>query len=240
MLRKPLLLATALCSFATLALDVSFTSVPPVIDGQQDLAWQEAKWHPMPYLMAGTLPSSDDFSGRYRLLWDAQYLYLQAEITDDRLMDKTADPLVKYWDDDALEIFVDGDASGGIHQFNHTAMAYHIALDNQAVDIGDDQKAHLYNDHLVSNWKRQLDKPHTLLWEVAIKRYPNDYTDAMPKAPLPLKNTDEMGFMLAYCDNDNSLEREHFMGSHKVEAINGDKNRGYIDADVFGKIRLVK
>jgi hypothetical protein len=49
-----------------------------------------------------------------------------------------------------------------------------------------------------------------------------------------------MGFMLAYCDNDNSPEREHFMGSHEVEAINGDKNRGYIDADVFGEIRLVK
>lgn len=240
MLKKPLILATALCSFGTLAFDVSFTSVAPVIDGQQDSVWQAANWHPMPYSMAGTLPSSEDFSGRYRLLWDAQYLYLQAEITDDRLMDQTADPLVKYWDDDALEIFIDGDASGGIHQFNHSALAYHIALDNQAADIGDDRKAHLYNDHLVSNWKRQLDKPNTVLWEVAIKRYPNDYTDAAPKTSIALQNGDKMGFMLAYCDNDNSPEREHFMGSVEVKAVNGDKNRGFIDADVFGEIRLVK
>jgi hypothetical protein len=240
MLIKSLLLSSVLCSYGALAFDVSFTSTPPVIDGQQDAVWQVAKWHSMPYLMAGTLPSDEDFNGRYRLLWDAQYLYLQAEITDDILMDQTADPLVKYWDDDALEIFIDGDASGGIHQFNHSALAYHIALDNQAADIGDDKKAHLYNDHLVSSWKRQLDKPHTLLWEVAIKRYPNDYTDAAPKAALALQTGDKMGFMLAYCDNDNSPEREHFMGSEEVEAVNGDKNRGFIDADVFGEIRLVE
>jgi len=46
--------------------------------------------------------------------------------------------------------------------------------------------------------------------------------------------------MLAYCDNDGSPEREHFMGSHDIEAVNGDKNRGYIDASVFGDLVLVK
>ena len=34
------------------------------------------------------------------------------------------------------EIFIDEDNSGGNHQFNFNAFAYHIALDNQAVDIG--------------------------------------------------------------------------------------------------------
>ena len=47
-----------------------------------------------------------------------------------------------------------------------------------------------------------------------------------------------MGFMLAYCDNDGSDEREHFIGSHDIEPVNGDKNLGYIDARVFGSIRL--
>ncbi|MCP4059513.1 MAG: sugar-binding protein, partial [Pseudoalteromonas sp.] len=47
------------------------------------------------------------------------------------------------------------------------------------------------------------------------------------------------GFMLAYCDNDGSEVREHFMGSHEVQPVNGDRNRGFIDADVFGKITLL-
>lgn len=240
MLIKSLFLATALCCLPAQAFDVPYTPVPPVIDGQPDSVWQNSTWRPMAYLMAGSLPSSDDFSGRYRLLWDAQYLYLQAEITDDRLLDQTANPLVKYWDDDALEIFIDSDASGGIHQFNHSALAYHIALDNQAVDIGDDRQAHLYNEHLNSHWQRQADNENRILWEVAIKLYPNDYTDAAPKASLTLGVGDTIGFMLAYCDNDTSVEREHFMGSHEVKALNGDKNRGFIDADVFGEISLVK
>ena len=49
-----------------------------------------------------------------------------------------------------------------------------------------------------------------------------------------------MGFMLAYCDNDGSPEREHFVGSHEITPVNGDKNLGFIDASVFGKITLVK
>ena len=48
------------------------------------------------------------------------------------------------------------------------------------------------------------------------------------------------GFMLAYCDNDGSKEREHFIGSVEIAPKNGDKNRGYIDASVFGKLWLKK
>ena len=49
-----------------------------------------------------------------------------------------------------------------------------------------------------------------------------------------------MGFMLAYCDNDGSDVREHFMGDHDFPAQNGSKNLGYITADVFGKITLTQ
>ena len=45
--------------------------------------------------------------------------------------------------------------------------------------------------------------------------------------------------MLAYCDNDGSLEREAFVGSTEITPINGDKNLGYITADVFEKLTLV-
>ena len=46
------------------------------------------------------IQNKNDFSGRFKLLWDEHYLYLMAEITDDILFDQHADPLKLYWDDD--------------------------------------------------------------------------------------------------------------------------------------------
>jgi hypothetical protein len=239
MLYRFLLLFTCFGAFSSFALDVKHTEIPIEIDGKIDKVWQGVSWQSMPYLMAGSMPDKADFSGRYRLLWDKNYLYLQAEITDDILFDRTPDPAVNYWDDDSLEVFIDSDASGGDHQYNHTAFAYHIALDNQAADIGDDKKPHLYNDHLISRWQRQAENPNTIIWEVAIKLYPNAYSDKNPLPSTQLSPRDIVGFMLAYCDNDASETREHFMGSDDIKAVNGDKNRGWIDASVFGKLTLV-
>jgi hypothetical protein len=222
------------------AAEVNHTETPIEIDGVAEQTWDNAAWQPMAYLMADSRPKPEDFSGRYKLLWDNQYLYLQAEITDDILFDKIADPKVKYWEDDCLEVFIDSDASGGNHQYNHSAFAYHIALDNQVVDIGDDQKAHMYNDHLISRWQRNHRQPEKITWEVAIKLFPNHYSDKQPSPSIALKANQKIGFMLAYCDNDGSPTREHFMGSHEIKPVNGDTNRGWIDADVFGKISLKK
>ena len=240
LMKKTLLAFSLLFTQPLMAIEVSHTSTAIIIDGVSESTWDSATWHPMPHLMDGALPSSDaDFKGRYRLLWDENYLYLQADISDDVLIDTHPDPTDKYWDDDALEVFIDSDASGGNHQFNHTAFAYHIGLDNQAADYGPDKKAHLYTDHLVSNWKRNTTAPYNITWEVAIKLYPNDFQQGAQNTPLKLTEKQVIGFMLAYCDNDGSKVREHFMGSHEVQPVNGSRNLGYIDADVFGKITLL-
>ena len=238
---KSITLAVSLLFAITVtAAGVNYTSTPIVIDGVSEDAWNNAIWREMPHLMDGVRPSSDnDFEGRYRLLWDDNYLYLQADIRDDVLIDTHPDPTQKYWDDDALEVFIDSDASGGNHQFNHTAFAYHIGLDNQAADYGPDRKAHLYTEHLTSRWQRQTSAPYNIIWEVAIKLFPNSYQEHGNNTPLVLDAHRVIGFMLAYCDNDGSEVREHFMGSHEIQPVNGDKNRGYIDADVFGKITLL-
>lgn len=232
-------LASLLLSAPIFAADVKYTATPIIIDGVTESTWEQATWQAMPFLMDGSLPQESDFKGKYRLLWDKNYLYVQAEIVDDVLIDTHADPTVKYWDDDALEIFIDSDASGGNHQFNHTAFAYHIGLDNQAADYGPDKQAHLYTHHLKSQWQRSTIAPYNVVWEVAIKLYSNDYQEGKQNTPLVLSAKDVIGFMIAYCDNDGSETREHFMGSHEVEPLNGDRNRGFIDASVFGNITLV-
>ena len=208
-------------------------------------SWQSAPWRPINQLILGTMPSPEDFSGRFKIIWDEQQLYLLVEIVDDVLFDQHADPKHFYWDDDCLEIFIDEDASGGNHQFNYNAFAYHIALDNQAVDIGKKNKDGtdnfvLLNDHLTSQWRRSELAPNKIIWEVALSVYDDSFSPTNNRQqPVTLSLGKKLGFMLAYCDNDGSKEREHFIGSTEISVVNGDKNLGYITADVFEPLTLI-
>jgi hypothetical protein len=209
----------------------------PQVDGVADeAAWQQAAWQPLDNRWLGPELSSADFQGRYKVVWTENKLYLLAEITDDILIDTHRDPLQQYWDDDCLEVFIDEDHSGGDHQYNHNAFAYHLSLDNQAIDIGTDKKPHAYTHHVQSRWQQQGDK---VIWEVSFDIYPDTYRDgAADNQPLALSAGKVMGFMVAYCDNDGSELREHFIGS---EFAAGDhKDRGWIDAGLFGTLELVE
>ncbi|WP_082087071.1 CBM9 family sugar-binding protein [Teredinibacter purpureus] len=216
-----------------------YAAQAPVIDGiASETIWEAAQWKAIDQVIIGENLAADDFSGRIKLVWDNKKLYVLAEIIDDRLSDVYADPLSHYWDDEALEIFVDEDASGGDHQYNHNAFAYHIALDNQVVDAGLDKQPHLYNEHLMSRWQRTGD---ATIWEVALDIYADDYKDgAVTAKPVTLQSGKIMGFMFAYCDNDGGKTRDHFIGTENIAAVNGERNRGWIDASVFGVLELIK
>ncbi len=235
------------------AINAPKAAISPVIDGQSDdVAWQKSNWYPLNELILGSSPSKKDFDGRFKVVWDKNKLYLLVEITDDVLFDQHANPLSFYWDDDCLEIFIDEDASGGNHQFNFNAFAYHVALDNQAVDIGykkeDGSPDFLtLNDHIKSRWQRNETAPHVVTWEMAIDVYADDFSyttknniKTFTGEPVALFAGKKLGFMLAYCDNDGSKERESFIGSTPITAVNGSKNLGYITADVFDQLILTK
>lgn len=195
--------------------------------------WQKAEWHPMDQLWVGSPVSKEDFDGRYKLAWDEDYLYLLVEITDDILYDQHEEPLNFWWDDDCVEVFIDEDNSGGEHQYNYNAFAYHISLDFDIVDMGTDEKGHLFNDHILVNRKTE---GNTTFWEMAINLYDKTYSRSGPNTPVELSEGKKIGFALAYCDNDESRERENFIGS--VYVPGEDKNRGWIDAGIFGTLVL--
>jgi hypothetical protein len=212
-------------------------AVPPTIDGvAKEAAWQEAEWRELNHRWLGPEYTSDDFQGRYKIVWTADKLYVLGEFVDDVLLDTHRNPLVQYWDDDCLEIFIDEDFSGGDHQFNHNAFAYHISLDNQAIDIGTNQQAQNYSHHVDSRWKQVGDK---IVWELAIDIYTDEYIDGSDNNErVTLSAGHLLGLMIAYCDNDGSELRENFIGS---EAVNeGPKDRGWIDAGIFGSLILVE
>ena len=242
------ILSFSLFSFSAnvFALEAEKSKGKITIDGiANEISWQSPTWHPIDQLILGSLPSAKDFTGRFKIIWDEQQLYLLVEITDDVLFDQHADPKYLYWDDDCLEIFIDEDASGGNHQFNYNAFAYHLALDNQVVDMGEKLEDGadnfvLLNDHITSQWRRSEIAPNKVIWEVAIRVYDDSFKfNAKEQQAVSLTLGKKLGFMLAYCDNDGSKEREHFIGSIDIKAVNGSKNLGYITADVFDKLTLV-
>jgi hypothetical protein len=214
----------------------SYTSSPIQLDGlAKEKAWQKANWKPLDQFWLGKEVDSNDFKGRYKLLWDENHLYLLAEIKDDTLIDIYKDQFDSWWDDDCLEIFLDEDRSKGGHQYNHNAFAHHIALDGNVVDIGPDHKPHLYNQDVLS---KRTQKGNVSTWECTIKLYADTYKDSAQNVPVKLYAGKKIGFALAYCDNDNSERRENFIGSIPVEGT--DKNRGWIDAGIFGELLLEK
>lgn len=207
-----------------------------IIDGlANETAWQQATWLPLDQLWLGNAYAPHDFEGKYKLTWTEDALYLLAEIKDDVLTDTHADPLTLWWDDDCLELFIDEDNSGGQHQYNHNAFAYHIALDGNVVDMSTEKKGKLYNSHLTS---KRVTTGNTSIWEVKISLFSDNYKENEQNIPLKLHLGKTIGFALAYCDNDTSKTRENFIGSIYVEG--NDKNRGWIDANIFGTLELIK
>lgn len=211
-------------------------STPISIDGKAtEDTWEATdEWYKLDQLWVGDTVPSSDVSGRFKLSWDNNFLYVLAEIEDDVLMD-THDGLELYWDDDCLEIFVDEDASGGNHQYNYNAFAYHIALDYKTADIGVDSLPLFLNDHVLS---KRTQKGNKHIWECAVKLFDDSFDITANNTPVKLSENKIVGFALAYCDNDQSAQRESFLGSEIVQGE--DKNRGWIDAGIFGKVKLSK
>ena len=182
-----------------------------IIDGNaNEEIWKQCNWHPLNQVWLGENLTPNDFEGRYKLTWTEDALYLLAEIKDDKLIDIYKEPLTQWWDDDCLEIFIDEDNSGGEHQYNHNAFAYHIALDGNVVDMSTKKEGKLYNSHIESKRRTQGNKT---IWEVKISVYDDSYNDDEKNLPIKLKANKNIGFALAYCDNDNSKLRENFIGS---------------------------
>jgi len=132
-----------------------------------------------------------------------------------------------------IEIFIDEDNSGGNHQFNHNAFAYHVDTYGNVVDIIARDTPKLFNDHIES---KRVTLGNKSIWEFHINLYRDSFKYDKLNQIIQLKANKKIGFAIAYCDNDTSETRENFFGS---VVVNGkDKNRGWIDATIFGTIVL--
>ena len=79
--------------------------------------------------------------------------------------------------------------------------------------------------------------PMIVIWDDHESTNDSYQDGAGDNQPVSLSAGKVLGFMVAYCDNDYSELRENFIGSEY--AAGDDKDRGYIDAGLFGALELV-
>ncbi|TVP98714.1 MAG: T9SS C-terminal target domain-containing protein [Balneolaceae bacterium] len=233
----------------------------PVFDGiGDDECWEEVEWQTLGqvWIPYGEFVLSDDFSGRYKAVWnyDTNLLYLLVEIRDDVLVDGYRPGDDNYPDFDVLEIFIDEDRSGGLHRIDYgdenaeNAFSYHIALDFPevgettetfaAMDIAGFWERVDYADHFEHFILRRYE--HKLVYEMALKVYDDTYDHDNPEASRVQLTPDKiMGFTMAYCDNDDKEayppRREKFYGSVWVPEY--AYNSHWKNADYFGVMKLI-
>ena len=214
-----------------------FTSEEIVVDGLANEAiWDKATWYPINERWLGEAYDSSDFEVNFKAVWTENKLYLLVEVLDDTVISIYPNWNDNWWNNDCVEIFIDEDNSDGNHQFNHNAFAYHVLTDGNVVDLGPDEKPHLYNNHVTM--KRTVEGKKSV-WEFGITIFNDTYVeDAEKNETVALTEGKEMGFAIAYCDNDSSETRENFVGTMVIEGE--EKDRGWIDAGVFGTMYLIK
>ena len=217
--------------------DAPKAATAPAIDGVAEPVWNNAPWSPINVFWLGTQPNPTigDYNGRYKAVWTEEYLYLLFEVMDDQLFDGVSDPLDRYWEDDTVELFIDENRNGGQHGYNTSAWAYHVSTLGDVVDYTTTGPK-LLNDHIQVARSRSLNNVHT--WELRVKIYGEEYVDWKTNTPLNLYAGKLMGFSACYIDNDGSPQRETMMGS--VDTQGHKNNQGYLDASVFGTLRLVE
>jgi hypothetical protein len=212
---------------------------PIVIDGSaSDAVWSKTSWNPISkvWIPYNGKMAAGDFSGKFKVAWDTDYLYVLVEVVDNMISDDYANPLQNWWDDDCVEVFLDEDRSKGNHETNNNAFAYHISTKYDAIDMDATGKGVNYKNNL----KVIMDTigTNTYLWEMAIKVYNSKFIVSNPEASrVKLSPQKLMGFSIAYCDNDETKARENFIGS--MDMTQATANDNYKTADYFGSMLLV-
>lgn len=243
-------------------LNVLEAETVPSIDGEMtEACWAEAQWYAIDqtWINWGEKIDSSDFSARFKMSWsEAENLvYYFVEVTDDAFIDGYVWDDDGYYNFDIVEVFIDEDASGGLHALDNdpqwgenseNAFSYHLAVNAPeeggvessflACDLDGGWAKINYADHFPELALRKVGNKY--YYEFSMKVYADTYDHSNPEASrVTLKGNKVMGMSLAYCDNDSpDGERDNFFGS--VWVPQSEYNDHWKNADGYGKVRLNK
>jgi hypothetical protein len=233
----------------------------PAIDGDpSDTCWASAEWYyiDQTWMNWGEHIDSADFFARFKVCWSAEenLLYFLVDVNDDVFVDGYNYPQDGYWNFDVLEVFIDEDCSGGLHAVDNpvagekseNAFTYHLTVNapaegevNNSFHAMDLDGMYQIVDYSGNFPLLALKKTgNKYVYEFALAVYNDTYSQSAPEdARVALAGNKLIGLSLAYCDNDQpDGKRDNFFGS--VWVPQADSNSHWMDADGYGRLRLVR
>lgn len=85
------------------------TNDAPTIDGTPERLWEDVPAESCEHVVSGSRDGPADVAADWRAVWDADAFYVFVAVTDDSLVNDSE----TTWKDDSVELYVDGDHSGG-------------------------------------------------------------------------------------------------------------------------------
>ncbi len=210
---KPVALTIAAVPACTAPV-IGFTNTAPVIDQSIDAAWSSVPAGSLSKVTIGALPA--DFAGsQWRAMYDATNLYVLVEVKDNA---KFNDSGASWYDDDAVELFIDGDNSKG------------SAYDG----VNDFQLGFRYNDGVINVGGNSVNRTAGITF--AIQNVAGGYN---LEAKIPWSTIgvtpqvgSQLGFEIAVDDDDNGGARDA-----QVAAFSSTTT-AYANPSVFGSVYL--
>ncbi|GAB3679989.1 hypothetical protein GCM10028857_02070 [Salinarchaeum chitinilyticum] len=101
---------TATTGEQTTHAEIARTNAAPSLDGQlSDGVWSNAATHSLDTVVIDGIDGPEDLDAEWRALWDDESLYVLVDVTDDSISSDSAE----NYNDDSVEIYLDGDNSKG-------------------------------------------------------------------------------------------------------------------------------
>jgi|GEM_PF-530266 len=111
---------------------IGFTSTAPVIDQSIDGTWNNVPSGTIGNVTVGSMPS--DFAGsKWRAMYDNTNFYVLVEVKDNN---KFNDSGTSWWEDDVVEIFIDGDNSKGSSYDGQNDFQLGFRYNSATVNVG--------------------------------------------------------------------------------------------------------
>ncbi|MCD6100125.1 MAG: right-handed parallel beta-helix repeat-containing protein [Candidatus Marinimicrobia bacterium] len=110
---------------------IGITRTPCIIDGNIDPMWSNTPPMPIGNVVIGE--RQDDFYAEWRAMADETNLYILVNVKDSVLINDSGS---NWWEDDAIEVFIDGDNSKGTSYDGINDFQYGFRWGDSSINIG--------------------------------------------------------------------------------------------------------
>ncbi|WP_221409718.1 sugar-binding protein [Pseudochryseolinea flava] len=193
---------------------IGFTSSAPSIDQTIDAVWNNVPAGTLSKVTLGSMPS--DFSGsRWRAMYDATNLYVLVEVKDNN---KFNDSGTSWWEDDVVEVFIDGDNSKGT-SYDH---------------VNDFQLGFRYNSTSVSVGGNSVTNTTGIVFAMQNVTGGYNLEARIPWSTIGVTAAvgKQIGFDISVDDDDNGGTRDSQVASFASTSM------GWSDPSLFGSVYL--